>query len=188
MDQQHAPATTLIAYSTVDGHTQKICARLRERLEAQGQAVTLCSIDDAANLDPAAHARVVIGASIRYGKHRPNVVELIRRHADVLATRPGVFFSVNLVARKPNRDVLENNNYAKKLLRQVPWQPDIVRIFAGELNYPKYGFWDRQVIRLIMWMTGGPTNADAVVDYTDWDKVDALADEIAALPQATPAA
>jgi menaquinone-dependent protoporphyrinogen oxidase len=28
------------------------------------------------------------------------------------------------------------------------------------------------MIRFIMWMTKGPTDPNAVVEFTDWDKVD----------------
>jgi len=28
------------------------------------------------------------------------------------------------------------------------------------------------MIRFIMWMTDGPTQRDAVIDFTDWQKVD----------------
>ncbi|MDH3553208.1 MAG: menaquinone-dependent protoporphyrinogen IX dehydrogenase, partial [Gammaproteobacteria bacterium] len=40
------------------------------------------------------------------------------------------------------------------------------------LDYPKYTYIDRQMIRLIMWMTKEPTAPDTVVEFTDWDKVD----------------
>ena len=32
-----------------------------------------------------------------------------------------------------------------------------------------------------MWMTGGPTDPTVTVEFTDWAKVDAFADQIAAL-------
>ena len=54
-------------------------------------------------------------------------------------------------------------------------------MFAGKLDYPRYGFFDRQMIRLIMWMTKGPTDPKAVVEFTDWAKVDAFAHEVCAV-------
>ena len=51
-------------------------------------------------------------------------------------------------------------------------------MFAGKLDYPRYTFWDRQIIRLIMFITKGPTDPDAVVDFTDWQQVDAFARKI----------
>jgi len=172
----------LLVYSTVDGHTKTITEYIANVLEADGISTTRRSVDDATVDDLDDYDRVIIGASIRYGKHRPNVTEWINSRAASLAKKPGAFFSVNLVARKPGRDRLEANNYAKKFLKGIEWQPDRVAIFAGRLNYPAYSFLDRQVIRLIMWMTKGPTNSDAVVDYTDWQKVEAFTREVAGLP------
>jgi menaquinone-dependent protoporphyrinogen oxidase len=173
-------ARFLLLYSTVDGHTRVICQRLAGRIEAQGHAVSLVSLDDADDADPARYDRVVIGASIRYGKHRENVLQYIRRHGDALQRLPAALFSVSLVARKPNRASVDNNPYLKRFLAQIPWRPRALAVFAGKLNYPVYSFRDRQVIRLIMWITKGPTHPDAVVEYTDWQQVDAFADQVAA--------
>lgn len=171
----------LVAYSTVDGHTQAICARIAAVLSEAGHDVTQASFDSLPMPSPADFDRIVVGGSIRYGKHRENVVTWINRHAAALASTPGAFFSVNLVARKPDRDRVETNTYVQRFLKRIDWCPDAVAIFAGKLNYPIYSFWDRQVIRLIMWMTNGPTNPDAVVDYTDWDRVEAFARDLVSL-------
>jgi len=172
-------AAILLIYSTVDGHTREICERLQRHWRDAGHATTLVSLDDHPDLDPAAFDRVVIGASIRYGRHRQNVVDFINRHAEVLQGRPGAFFSVSLVARKPNRDSVESNPYVRRFLKTIRWRPDIVEVFAGKLDYPRYAFWDRLMIRLIMWMTKGPTDPETVVDYTNWGRVEAFAQRMA---------
>lgn len=172
-------ARILLLYSTVDGHTREICERLLRHWQDAGHTTELVSLDDHPELDPAAFDRVVIGASIRYGRHRQNVVDFINRHAEALQARPGAFFSVSLVARKPNRDSVATNPYVKRFLKTIHWRPDIVEVFAGKLDYPRYAFWDRLMIRLIMWMTKGPTHPEAVVDYTNWGQVEAFARRIA---------
>jgi menaquinone-dependent protoporphyrinogen oxidase len=173
----------LLAYSTVDGHTREIVARIAEIYQAEGCETTLHSFDEGAGRPVAEFDRVIVGASIRYGKHRPNVGDWINANAAELAARPSAFFSVNLVARKPGRDKVETNNYVKKFLDSIDWQPQQVGIFAGKLEYPKYGFWDRQAIRLIMLMTKGPTDPTAVVEFTDWEKVERFARDVLALPR-----
>ena len=35
----------------------------------------------------------------------------------------------------------------------------------------KYGFFDRQIIRLIMFITKGPTDTSKSYEFTDWSKV-----------------
>jgi menaquinone-dependent protoporphyrinogen oxidase len=37
------------------------------------------------------------------------------------------------------------------------------------------------MIRFIMWMTKGPTDPSTVVEFTDWDRVDAFGERLAAL-------
>jgi len=165
----------LLIYSTVDGHTREICERVARVLEEADCEVVLRSLDgdEVPALD--AFDRAVIGASIRYGKHRKNVVGYINAHSEQLAAMPAAFFSVNLVARKPNRRTAADNPYVKRFLTQIRWQPDEIGIFAGKLEYPRYRFWDRLMIQLIMWMTKGPTDPSAVVEFTDWEQVEAFA-------------
>ena len=172
-------ASVLIAYSTVDGHTRHICERIAAGVRQQGFEVELAPIDDGPAVDLAAFDKIVIGASIRYGKHRPQVVDLINDNKDVLEGRPSAFFSVNVVARKPEKNQPSTNPYLQKFLKQIEWQPQHLAVFAGKIDYPRYSFWDRQAIRFIMWMTKGPTDPQAVVEFTDWNKVDEFAQLVA---------
>ncbi len=61
----------LILYSTTDGHTVRICERLRTVVEALGPRVTVKPLAQGTAEDLARCDAVVIGASIRYGKHKP---------------------------------------------------------------------------------------------------------------------
>lgn len=170
---------TLIAYSTTDGHTRVIAERLREVIGQQGGQVTLASIDHQPAMDLSPYDKVVVGASIRYGKHSKAVYRFVEAHRQALENRPNAFFSVNVVARKPEKRTAETNPYVKKFLGEIDWQPQHVAIFAGKIDYPRYRFWDRQMIRLIMWMTKGPTDPRSVTEFTDWDQVDAFGELVA---------
>jgi menaquinone-dependent protoporphyrinogen oxidase len=44
-------------------------------------------------------------------------------------------------------------------------------VFAGALLYSRYAWHERLIIRLIMWITNGPTDTSRDVDFTDWDRV-----------------
>jgi menaquinone-dependent protoporphyrinogen oxidase len=174
-------ARILLAYSSVDGHTRSICERLAARLQAAGHAPELRSLADATPIDTTGFDKVVIGASIRYGKHRPEVYEFIRRQRRALDQRPSAFFSVNVVARKPGKDTPEGNPYMREFRKRTGWRPSREAVFAGKIDYARYGYADRQVIRLIMWLTRGPTDPKASVDFTDWARVDAFAEQIATM-------
>ena len=164
----------LVLYSTVDGQTLKICGRLREIAEETGHRVILAEVQHAVAFDAALFDTVVVGASIRYGKHRPDVVRYMRSNRPVLEARRCAFFSVNIVARKAQKNTPHTNPYMRSFLKKIGWRPKQLGVFAGKLDYPRYGFWDRNIIRFIMLLTGGPTDPAAVVEFTDWDRVEAF--------------
>ncbi len=178
-----APEHILIVYSTTDGHTPRICARLQQVMLGLGKEVTVLPMAQAATLALDGFDRVVLGASIRYGHHQPEVAQFIARHQGQLEHRPSAFFTVNIVARKPNKNTPATNPYLIKFLRTITWQPALTGVFAGKLDYPKYGFLDRLMIRFIMLITDGPTDPKAVVEFTNWDAVEAFAREVCALPR-----
>lgn len=165
-------ANVLILYSTTDGHTKKICQKIQSVLEQHDHKVKLVSIDDVLQVDLMLFDKIVIGASIRYGKHNKKVIEFVRRSKNILQNKPGAFFSVNVVARKPDKNLPDTNPYMRKFLKQSPWKPDEVAVFAGKIDYQKYGLVDRWMIRLIMYITNGPTDPGTVADFTNWNQVD----------------
>jgi menaquinone-dependent protoporphyrinogen oxidase len=163
----------------VDGHTREICERLRPTLEAAGLEVALDELAAGSSPELSGFDAVVVGASIRYGKHRPEVTAFIEAQYDYLASTPSAFFSVNAVARKPAKKTPDTNPYVRKFLGQISWQPQLIGIFAGKIDYPSYSFFDKHMIRFIMWMTKGPTDLDGTFEFTDWDDVDAFARRVA---------
>lgn len=171
----------LLLYSTVDGHTLTICQHIRRVLEGEGNTVSLRKIEDADDIDLALFDKIVIGASIRYGKHRPSVLEFVDKHRPQLDGKPSAFFTVNIVARKPEKNRPETNPYLKKFLQQARWRPRLLDVFAGRLDYPRYRPFDRLMIRFIMLITKGPTDPTTVVEFTDWQRVDAFARAICVL-------
>ena len=173
-------ANILLLYSSVYGQTRKICERLQEVLAGLGDRAELQPIA-ACTKDPSNFDKIVIGASIRNGKHNPAVIEFIRANQALLEARPSGFFSVNLVARKPAKNKPETNPYVQAFLGKSPWQPRLVGVFAGDLNYPRYGTVDRNIIRFIMWLTKGPTDPKTKIEYTDWDEVRRFAEKISTL-------
>ena len=89
-----------------------------------------------------------------------------------------IFFSVNIVARKKKKNSIKTNPYIKKFFKLSKWKPDIVQVFAGKLDYPKYNFINKNIIKFIMWVTNGPTQTDIVVEFTNWNKVQKFANKI----------
>lgn len=174
-------AKILIVYSTTDGHTLKICRFLQQVIEHQEHQVELISVNEATHVDLMLFDKIVIGASIRYGKHSPQIYQFIRMNQSILESKANAFFSVNLVARKPDKNLPDTNPYLKKFLRHITWHPKEVAVFAGKIDYPRYSTIDRQVIRAIMWITNGPTEPKTIVEFTDWEQVKAFGELIGRL-------
>ncbi len=167
-------ANILLLYSTTDGHTREICLRLQKVIENSGNQVTLVNIVNAGTIDLDSFDKIVIGASIRYGKHSPAIYKFIQENTPRLDSKPNAFFSVNVVARKAEKNTPETNPYLKKFLTQIAWQPKTLAVFAGKIDYQRYRFWDRTMIRFIMWMTKGPTDPSTNIEFTDWNQVEAF--------------
>ncbi len=173
-------AKILLLYSSVYGLSRRISERLQTHLSRQGVTAEVAAITDAVP-DPAAFDAIVIGASIRHGKHNPAVMDFIRRHLAVLQSKPSAFFSVNLVARKPTRNTRETNPYLRRFMAQSPWQPKLQGVFAGELDYARYGPLDRRMMQFVMWLNKGPTDPTTKVEFTDWKAVEGFAAQLAGL-------
>ena len=170
-------ANILITYSTTDGHTRGICEHLKKRV-AEQHDVVLSAMDDNPGIDLTPFDKVVIGASIRYGKHQQQVLDFIERNQVELESKPNAFFSVNVVARKAEKNTPETNPYLQKFLKKIAWKPKNLAVFAGKIDYPKYSFVDRLIIRFIMWMTNGPTDPKRVAEFTNWETVDTFGQRI----------
>jgi protoporphyrinogen oxidase (EC 1.3.3.4) len=172
---------TLILFSTRDGQTREIASSIASELKELGIYADVVNLNRTEDIPWQEYDRVVIGASIRYGHFHPALDRFVKKHMAVLNALPGAFFSVNLVARKAEKRTPQTNSYTRKFLLNSPWQPDLSAVFAGALRYPRYRWYDRFMIRLIMKMTGGETDTRKEVVYTDWVQVANFAREIARL-------
>ncbi|PJE80286.1 Protoporphyrinogen IX dehydrogenase (menaquinone) [invertebrate metagenome] len=167
-------------YKGCEGQTRKIMDKLSGFLMDQGYQVQLFSIDELPrDFSLEALDAYVLGCSVRYGKHHKPFVDFVKQYADQLNRKPSFFFSVNLTARKANRNKPYTNQYLCNFLRTQKWQPDHVAVFAGALFYRRYTMINRLMIQLIMKMTGGSTDINKDIEYTDWQKVETFAGEIA---------
>ena len=167
----------LIIYSTTDGHTKTICERIKNFLN-EGNLVELLPLEDAKKIDLSNFEKIIIGASIRYGNHSKELYKFINLNKKILNRKKSAFFSVNVVARKLEKNTAETNPYINKFLKISKWKPDKINVFAGKVDYPNYNFFDKYVIKFIMFMTKGPTNTSQSYEFTDWSKVDDFCKEL----------
>ncbi len=159
-----------LIYSSVDGHTKKICEAIAQVIQDDETALDLIAIDEFER-SISEYQLLVIGASIRYGKHNKSVHEFILSNQAELSKIKTAFFSVNLVARKDEKNTPDTNPYMIKFLKEINWKADFLEVFAGKLDYQSYSFFDSLMIKLIMKFTNGPTSSQEPIIYTNWEKV-----------------
>ena len=167
----------LIIYSTVDGHTKKICEYINKKLKNK-RIISISSLEESVKFNLEQFDEIVIGASVRYGYHRKNVYEFIRNNKSILNDKRTVFFSLNLTARKSEKNTADTNPYVYKFLKKINWEPTIKDVFAGRLDYPNLDTLNKLAILFIMIITNGPKDTSKTYELTDWKRVDNLIKKI----------
>ena len=170
-------------YATRDGQSRRIAEQIFDRLT---ELKIPAQPYDLARTMPTpqrlGEARlIVLVAAIRYGRHLREAERFLAVYRALPTPPPLVFLSVSLVARKPGKRTAESNAYLRKAIARHRLAPVLAMALGGRLDYARYGWVDKQIIRIIMKLTGGPTNPDACVEYTPWDEVDAIAVRIGEL-------
>lgn len=168
-------AKALFLYSSREGQTKKILQYIEGELS--DYSCETKNLSEIETVDFSQYERVLIGASIRYGHLNKDLYRFISKNLTQLELNKVAFFCVNLTARKEDqgKDTPEGSAYIKTFLKKSPWEPKMIGVFAGALYYPRYNFFDRTMIRLIMTMTGGETDTSKEVEYTNWEKVSQFA-------------
>ncbi|WP_321343711.1 flavodoxin domain-containing protein [Breoghania sp.] len=173
-----------IFYASHDGHTLKIARFIEKILSgAFDGEVALHSAEcpDLACERIGQDSFTVVIAPIRYGFPLREAETFLRANKARIAPERLAMLLVCLTARKPNRQTVETNGYLRKWLARHDLRPAIAASIAGKLDYPIYRPFDRFMIRLIMTMSRGPTDPSTQIEFTDWDQVEALSQEIARL-------
>ena len=170
----------LILYSTVNGHTKHICEYAKDKL-SDVKDITISPIEDSDQYELEKFDELMLGASVRYGYHRKNVYDFINNNKVALEAKKTIFFSLNLTARKAEKNTPETNPYIIKFLKKVSWEPTIKAVFAGKLDYPNLDCANKLAILFIMVITNGPKDISKVYELTDWKKVDELINSVSNL-------
>ena len=168
---------SLIIYSSTDGQTKKICEAIKENFNNKG-FIEILPLEDAFHLNINNYDQIILGASIRYGNYKSNLFKFIKYNIKILETKKNAFFSVNVVARKNEKNTPDTNPYIKKFLKKTNWRPKKIEVFAGKVDYPNYNLFNKLVIRLIMFITKGPTDISHSYEFTDWAKVKKFSKEL----------
>jgi menaquinone-dependent protoporphyrinogen oxidase len=93
---------------------------------------------------------------------------------------PSLFFSVSLSAgSKRPTEVAAAQGLADKFATDTGWRPSRIACVAGRLAYSQYNWLVRLLMRRIARKEGGSTDTRQDHEYTNWDQVEQLANELA---------
>lgn len=175
--------SVLVLYMSRGGHTARVARRICESIRDAGGRATMMDLTEASKegVDWNSHDVVALGSPVYYGSYDKSVLEFIEAHRAELEARPNSFFNVSVVARTPEKATVEGNRYMQKFLEVSPWKPKDLKVIAGKVDYPSWGWLDTLMIQMIMKFTQGPTDRSTVIDYTDWDDVAAYGRHLLAL-------
>ena len=89
----------LILYSTTDGHTKKICDYIAHNLDEVNK-ISVVNITSLNQKDLDNYDSIIIGASIRYGKHQNSLYKFINKNREKLDAKKMHFLQLMLLQEK----------------------------------------------------------------------------------------
>lgn len=167
--------SVLVLYCSLRGHTARVARRICESVTAAGGRAEMMEVKEAAHegVDWNRYDVVVVGAPVIYGTYDAEFLRFVSDHKAQLDAKPNSFFNLSVVARTPAKATVEGNRYMQKFLRISAWKPKDRKVIAGKVDYPAWRWFDVVMIQMIMKMTHGPTDRRTVIDYTNWNDVEA---------------
>lgn len=170
-----------VFYETWKKHTAEVAGRIADRLKARGHdaSAVRCSDGDAQALLEKADA-VVLGAPVRVGSHHKKAIRFAQGNRGRLDALPTAFFTVCLSAQgQTDQARAEVAGYEKAIVEKTGWTPGRCTAFAGAMPYRQFNFLLRFMMKRIVGSQGGPADTSRDHVLTDWEAVDAFADEFA---------
>lgn len=166
----------LIVYGTTEGQTRKISEWIAERIRRIGHdAEPHDSASLSADLDVGGYDAVIVAASVHQHSYQSSLVHFVKEHLAQLQVNPTAFLSVSL-SSVLDEDQREAQGYVDQFLTETGWHPTQTELVAGALVYTQYDFFKRQIMKLILWKGGGPTDANQDYEFTDWDALSSFVD------------
>jgi menaquinone-dependent protoporphyrinogen oxidase len=171
-------------------HPQRVTERVGAFIQARGFAVeTINALHIPAGFSLDRYCAGVIAASVHRGAHEREIVEFVKDHVDALNSMPTAFLSVSLSEAgaedekaPPERRAqaaLDVQKMTNVFLKETAWHPMRTKAVAGALQFTKYNFLVRFVMKRISRKAGGATDTSTDHAYTDWKALDDFVGEFA---------
>lgn len=171
----------LIVCASRHGHTRKVAQHVANILAAQGLEPRRVAVDAAAGVDARDFDAVVVCGSIHMGRYDDRLVAWTHRHHTLLGQGPSALLSVSMASATDTPEARATaREYIDRFVEDTEWTPARCLAVAGALQYRKYGFLTRQMVRQIARQKGLSVDTGRDVEYTDWGELEEFARGIAA--------
>jgi len=177
----------LVAYASKYGATQGIAERIAQTLKSEGLEVDLQPVS--AVSDPARYDAFVIGSAAFIGSWLKEAGQFVRRHRELLATKPVWLFSSGPIGKETKdakgRDVLVASEPKEFAEFDGSIKPKGQKVFFGALDSKKL----RGTHRFFSLV---PASQRVLIegDFRDWDLIEgwarSIAHELAPAPVGAP--
>jgi menaquinone-dependent protoporphyrinogen oxidase len=178
---QRSMGDILTVFGTGEGQTAKVAEHIDATLRARGHATTTVNVRETdADLNVDDFGAVLVGASIHLGRQQKAVRRFVEANRDALATKPNDFFQVSGSSGEgTERGVAEAARYVDEFIKATNWHPNRIGLFGGALRFSEWGCLMSTLVKFVARADSSGTNPLADVEYTDWEEVEAFADEFA---------
>lgn len=171
--EKQAVKKVLIAYASMHGSTGEVADVLAKDLCAAGASVDIRLVGNVKDLSP--YQAVVVGSAIRSDQWLPPANKFVAGHRSVLSSIPTAYFLTCLTLAMPSAEIQTRvESFLDPVREEVPEvKPVSTGLFAGVLDYNRYGTAIKAVMKYRMWTKGVEEG-----DYRDWRAIHAWADQL----------
>ncbi len=154
------------------GQTRKIAERMAKRLEVAGRASGIYNVEkEAPNLEDCDGC--IIGAPVYAEKFPSKLLNWTRSRVDQLNKMQTGLYTVSLNSADAHKEArVADRHLIETFLSSTGLKPNHSASLAGSLNYPKYNFLLKWIMKRISSKHGGPTDTGREYELTDWKEVD----------------
>nr|BFD62462.1 hypothetical protein BdHM001_11430 [Bdellovibrio sp. HM001] len=179
-------AHILIVYESKYGQTEKISRFIADKINSRGHSVDLLEAH-AKSTDLSPYQTVIVGGPVYANGYPRALSKWVKHHSDALNIKPTAFFSVCLGVMQKDQTVQRSEaKIVQGFFRKTNWLPKKWVIFAGALNYSRYGWFTKRIMHNIAKRAGADTDWTRDYEYTDWKEVSQFADDVLAVQNEEP--
>lgn len=183
----------LILYATREGQTRRIAEHLAATARTRGFEADVIRVDKIpAGFSLDSYSAALLAASVHLHKHEPEMMKFVTNNLASLERIPTVFLSVSLAeagaedpsasAERRAQSAADAEKMIQAFLEETGWHPRHIRAIAGALRYSQYNFAVRFVMKRIARQAGAPTDSSRDYEFTDWEALDRILDELMSDP------